>query len=193
MISATHRYSKESVIANRRISDIEMVVQRVQEENTILRKELTSSQNKSNNLQKTLERTSSTYNKLVNEASNYKDSASKLENEVLICKEETSQYMSQVDIFENESTNLKQDFDKAQRRIFDLEAMYEMIAKENDQLKNDVQNQTKILEDEMRAYNNENKNLRVQVDEYKIRAKKLQVRNLICLCLSSLFLTLNLA
>ena len=84
------------MVANRRISDIEMLVQRVQEENAILKKELHTSQNKLNNLQKVIERTNANHSKLVNETSMYKENANKLENEVLICKEEANQYSAQV-------------------------------------------------------------------------------------------------
>ena len=94
------RYGKETMIANRRISDIEMLVQRVQEENAILKKELHTSQNKLNNLQKVIERTNANHNKLVNETSMYKENANKLENEVLICKEEANQYSAQVCLLE---------------------------------------------------------------------------------------------
>ena len=95
-IKEKERYNKESALANRRISDFEMLVQRVQEENNLLKKDLNASQGKFNSLQKVVERATANHNKVVNEATVYKENKERLENEVLIFKEETSNYQSQV-------------------------------------------------------------------------------------------------
>ena len=93
------RYSKESLIAHRKISDFEMLVQRVQEENMLLKKDLNSSHNKMNSLQKVVDRATANHSKVVNEANMYRENATRLENEVLIVKEEATNFQSQVGPF----------------------------------------------------------------------------------------------
>lgn len=90
------RYSKDSSLANRRIHEFEILVQRVQEENSLLKKDLSASQGKLGNLQKVVERATANHNKVVSEAKIHKENADRLESEVLIFKEETSNYQSQV-------------------------------------------------------------------------------------------------
>ena len=92
------RYNKESALATRRISDFEIVIQRVQEENSVLKRDLNASQGKLGSLQKVVERATANHDKVVNEAKLYKESADRFENEVLIFKEETNNYQSQVSV-----------------------------------------------------------------------------------------------
>ena len=95
-VKEKERYGKESVLANRRLGDVEILVQRVQEENNLLKKDLNSSQSKLSSLQRVVERASASHNQVVNEATIYKENAERLESEVLVFKEETSNYQSQV-------------------------------------------------------------------------------------------------
>lgn len=100
------RYSKESVLANRKINDIEMLVRRVQEENNMLKKDLNASQGKLSSLHRVVERATVNHNQVVNEANIYKENAERLESEVIVFKEETSNYQSQVCTNEGSNTTV---------------------------------------------------------------------------------------